>query len=49
MAKASGGKLTLEMVDPDETPRMRQELFKRYGIRPLAISMFSEQSFYLTC
>jgi ABC-2 type transport system permease protein len=49
MASRSSGKLTYRVVDPDapENPGMRDELFKKYGFRPMAASLFSQDTFYL--
>lgn len=43
----SGGKLKFETVNPDATPTGRQELFQKYGFKPFAVSMFSQDTFYL--
>ncbi len=45
----SGGKFTFEMVDPDDANSgvTRQSLFDTYGLRPIAASLFSAQSYYL--
>lgn len=45
----SGDKFTYEFVDPDDPNSgiTRQELFDRYGLQPLATSLFSDQSYYL--
>jgi len=45
----SGGKFTFEMVDPDapDSPVTRQTLFDSYGLRPIAVSLFSPESYYL--
>lgn len=45
----SGGKFTFEMVDPDDPNSgvTRQGLFDTYGLRPIAASLFSAESYYL--
>ena len=45
----SGGKFTFEMIDPDapNSPVTRQTLFDSYGLRPIAVSLFSPDSYYL--
>jgi ABC-2 type transport system permease protein len=45
----SGGKFTFEMIDPDDPNRgvTRQSLFDTYGLRPIAVSLFSPESYYL--
>ena len=48
-AGRSNGKFTYSFVDPDApgSPIGRQELFDRYGLQPLAVSLFSPDSYYL--
>ncbi|MGC9349686.1 MAG: Gldg family protein [Anaerolineae bacterium] len=45
----SGGKFTYEFIDPDapDAPVTREQLYERYGLQPLAASLFSEESYYL--
>ncbi|MBL7183567.1 MAG: Gldg family protein [Anaerolineae bacterium] len=45
----SGGKFTFEMIDPDDpnSPLTRQSLFDSYDLRPIAVSLFSPESYYL--
>ncbi|MFO0724587.1 MAG: Gldg family protein [Myxococcota bacterium] len=47
IAALSNGKFTYKIVDPDATPGMREELYKKLGLRPMAVSLFSQDSFYL--
>lgn len=49
MAGKSNGKLTFETVDPDAAgARMtRQQIFDTYNLRPIAVSLFSNDSYYL--
>jgi ABC-2 type transport system permease protein len=45
----SGGKFAFEVIDPDDPngPVTRQTLFDTYGLRPIAVSPFSPDSYYL--
>jgi len=49
MAERSGGQLIFRTVDPDssDSPITRQQLYERYGLRPIASGLFSSESFYL--
>jgi len=47
VSKSSNGKLTYSVIDPDASPGLREELYKREKIRPQAL-MFAQESFYLT-
>jgi ABC-2 type transport system permease protein len=49
IASESGGKFTFEMIDPDapDSPVTRQDLFETYGLQPIAVSLFSPESYYL--
>ncbi|MGC8960234.1 MAG: Gldg family protein [Chloroflexia bacterium] len=49
MVEKSRGHLTFRTVDPDapDSPITRQQLYDRYGIRPIATSLFTSESFYL--
>ncbi len=49
MAGRSGGQFTYSIVDPDVpgSPITRQDLRDRYGLQPLAVSFFSQESYYL--
>lgn len=49
IAAQSGGKFKYQLIDPDSpsNPGMREELFKKFGFRPMAVSVFSNESFYL--
>jgi ABC-2 type transport system permease protein len=46
---ASAGNFNFNLVDPDApgSPYTRQELFDSFGLQPIAVSLFSEESFYL--
>jgi ABC-2 type transport system permease protein len=46
---ASGGKLSYEVINPDspDSPVSKQELFDEYGIQPIAVSLFSNETYYL--
>jgi ABC-2 type transport system permease protein len=45
----SNGKLSFETINPDApgSPVNRQALYNTYKLRPLAVSLFSDQSYYL--
>jgi ABC-2 type transport system permease protein len=45
----SNGKFTFDMVNPDapESFISRQTLYEQYGLQPIAVSLFSDQSYYL--
>jgi ABC-2 type transport system permease protein len=49
IASESSGKFTYTVVDPDapDSPVTRQELYDLYGLQPFAVSLFSNQSYYL--
>ncbi len=49
LAGKSNGKLTFEMVDPDAAGAAvsRQQMLATYKLRPIAVSPFSDQSYYL--
>ncbi len=49
MAAKSGGKFTFEVVDPDVAGAAvtRQQILDTYKLRPIAASLFSEESYYL--
>ena len=49
IADESGGKFGFEMVDPDaaDSPLSRQDLYQTYGLQPIAVSLFSPESYYL--
>lgn len=45
----AGDRFSFAIVDPDTpgAPLDRQQLYAQYGIKPMAISFFSEQTFYM--
>ena len=45
----ANGKFSFEIVDPDQpnAKETRESLLRNYGFRPLALSLLSEQTFYL--
>ena len=47
--KRSAGKFEYVTVDPHASgdPAVAQELFKKYGLRPMALGLFSNETFYL--
>ncbi len=49
LQEESAGKFTFEIIDPDapDSPINRQTLISSYGLRPILISPFSEESYYL--
>lgn len=47
LTKIGGGKFKASVVDPDATAGMREELYKKFGFRPMATSLMSQESFYL--
>jgi ABC-2 type transport system permease protein len=49
IAGRSGGKFSYRFVDPDAAGSeiSRQEIYDRYGLQPLAVSLFSGDSYYL--
>lgn len=49
LATQSNGKFTFQQVNPDapNSPISRQQIYERYGLQPIPVSLFSEESFYL--
>ncbi len=49
ISSESGGKFTYEMVNPSapDSPLTPRELYEQYGIQPYALSLFSNESYYL--
>ncbi|MGC9356892.1 MAG: Gldg family protein [Anaerolineae bacterium] len=49
IVERSGGKFNYRVVDPtaSDSPVTQQELYETYGLQPLAVSIFSDQSYYL--
>ncbi len=49
IAQEAGGKFVFETINPDDPngPVTRQSLFDSYGLRPIAVSPFSLDSYYL--
>jgi len=49
LQKESGGKFVFQMIDPDAegSPVDRQALINSYGLQPIAVSLFSPDSYYL--
>jgi ABC-2 type transport system permease protein len=43
----SGGKLSFEEIDPTGNEALKQEIFRKYGFRPMAIDLFGEKTYYL--
>ncbi len=49
LQEESGGKFTFELIDPDAegSPISRETLINAYGLYPIALSFFSQDSYYL--
>lgn len=49
IAADSGGKFKYEVIDPDASGAqdVRQELYQKYGFKPFAVSLLSQETFYL--
>lgn len=49
LQEESGGAFTFEIIDPDapDSPLTRQTLINSYNLRPILVSPFSEESYYL--
>lgn len=47
LARRSGGRLAFAEVDPSEDPALPERLHAQYGLRPLAVDLFSDEVFYL--
>ncbi len=49
LKSVSGGKFKYSITDPDDPANasVREELFRKFRIRPMAVSPFGEESFYL--
>ena len=47
MAGESGGQFVYAQVDPTGDPALQQRLFDEYGVRPLALDLFGQTTFYL--
>lgn len=49
IAAEAGGKFEYEVVNPDApgAKLSREQLFKRYGLKPFAASLFSQETFYV--
>jgi ABC-2 type transport system permease protein len=45
----SGGKFTFQVIDPDapDSPVSRQTLLEQYGLQPIPVALFSDQTYYL--
>jgi ABC-2 type transport system permease protein len=48
LKKRSGGKLVFKKVDPsgEGKDQLRHDIYRRYGFRPMATSLLSEETFY---
>ena len=49
LTNEAAGKFTYQAIDPDAagSPITRQQLYEDHGLRPFAVSLFSQDSFYL--
>ncbi len=49
IAERSDGRFEWKMIDPDadEAEIGREELYRQYGFQPMALSLFSDESFYM--
>jgi len=49
LEKRASGKFAFKVVDPSGAGNdaLRQQLYRSYGFKPMAVSLFSEDSFYL--
>lgn len=47
VAADSGGKFKYEVVDPHSTPGLDNQLYEKYGFKPFAVSLFTQDTFYL--
>ena len=49
IAAGSNGKFTYQIINPDapDSPITRQQLWDHYGLQPIAVSFFSDQTYYL--
>ncbi len=47
VAEQGGDKLSFAVIDPGDNEALKQELFDKYGLRPLAVDLFARQTFYL--
>ena len=46
LEEKSGGKLKWSVVDPDQSPDVKQMLQQQFGLRPFAVSLFAADTFY---
>ncbi len=49
IASASNGQLTYTVVDPNnaDNPNLKQDLYDTYGLQPIPIALFSNETYYL--
>ncbi len=47
LKQTGGERFQFEEVDPSGDDALRQQLYERYGARPMSLGLFSEQEFYL--
>lgn len=46
LEEAAGGKLVFEQVDPGDDPELAARIAEQYRIRPLAVDLFGQRTFY---
>jgi len=44
---SAAGKLVFDEIDPSKDEAVRQDVYRRYGARPLALGLFGDTEFYL--
>lgn len=47
LKEAAGDRLAFEEIDPTGDEQLMQELYRRYGARPMSLGLFGEEEFYL--
>lgn len=47
LKEAAGDRLVFEEIDPTGDEPLKQELYQRYGARPMSLGLFGEEEFYL--
>jgi ABC-2 type transport system permease protein len=47
LAEAGGERFRFEEIDPTGNDALRQEVYERFGARPMSLGLFSEGEFYL--
>lgn len=47
LKKAGGDKFVLEEIDPTQNEELKQQLYQRFGARPMSLGAFGGEEFYL--